>query len=244
MVPRKMPNDSLEDIEAVIFDLDETLIDALRGLDAAHHAVAEKICKYVSCQNLDVGVEEINENLDDFSERMNLERNYDRDLWWQKLVDEMGIGFEFSAEQSEKLTEIYWNTYSDSAIPYPDTRSVLEYLDGRGYALGLITDTDGSKFTKRERIFKFDFSKLFDTVVVGGEDTPEPKPDPGSFKLAAENLGVSTDECVMVGDKPFTDIKGANSVGMRTILIERRDWGVNEKPDYTIRHLSEIKELL
>lgn len=225
-------------------DFDETLIDAPRGLDAAYQAVAEKICEYISCQDLGVGVEEINESLDDFSERMNLERKYDRDLWWQKLMDEMGIDYEFSAEQSEKLTEIYWNTYSESAIPYPDTGSILDYLNGKGYALGLVTDTDGSKFSKRERIFKFDFSGLFDTVVVGGEDTPKPKPDPSPFKLAAENLGVSTGGCVMVGDKPFTDIKGANSVGMKTVLIERRDWGVNEEPDYTIHHLNEIKELL
>ncbi len=239
-----MSNDPLKGIEAVIFDLDETLIDAPRGLEAAHRAVAEKICKYVSCEDSNIKVDEINENLIDFSERMNRERKYDRDLWWQKLLDEKDIDYKLSNEQSKNLSEIYWNTYSGSAIPYPDTKSVLNYLDGKGYTLGLITDTDESKNSKRERIFKFDFSELFDAVVIGGEDTPNPKPDPEPFKLLASKLGVSSEKCVMVGDKPFTDIKGANSVGMRTIYIDRRDWGVKEEPDYKIHRLNEIKELL
>lgn len=239
-----MSHDSLSDIEAVIFDFDETLIDAPLGLDAAYRAVTEKICEYISCEKLDVGSGDISEKLSDFSERMNLERKYDRDLWWQELIDEMGIDYDFSEKQKEKLSEVYWSTYSESAIPYPDTKSVLEYLHGKGYALGLITDTDGSKFPKRERIFKFDFSGLFDAVVIGGDDTLETKPDPEPFELAAEKLGVSTGECVMVGDKPFTDIKGGNSVGMKTIYVERREWGVDEKPDYKIQRLDDLKKVL
>lgn len=239
-----MTPESLKGIRAVLFDLDETLIDAPRGLEAAHKAVAERICEYLSCEESNVTRVDIKKNLDEFSEKMNLRREYDRDSWWPKLLDEAGIRGELSQDQKEKISEIYWNTYADNAVPYTDTETVLEYLDERGYKLGLVTDTDESVVSKRERISRHEFSDLFDTVVIGGEDTSEPKPDSESFKLAARELGVDPNECVMVGDKPFTDIKGANSVGMKSIQVERRDWNSNENPDFTISCLSDLRELL
>jgi phospholysine phosphohistidine inorganic pyrophosphate phosphatase len=45
------------------------------------------------------------------------------------------------------------------------------------------------------------------------------KPAAGFFQLAARDLGVAPQDCVMVGDDIVTDIGGAQAVGMRGILV-------------------------
>lgn len=237
-------DNSLQDVKAVLFDFDETLIDAIEGLEAAHGAIAGKLCDYFSSEASGLSSKDISEKLSDFDDRMNFERRYDRDLWWPGFIDELGIRGDLSRSQIEGLTKIYWEAYAEAAGPYPSTSSTLKYLDEKGYVLGIVTDTDGSGIPKRERISRFDFSNFFDVIVVGGDDTPRSKPDPGPFELAASDLGMEPGECVMVGDKPFTDIRGAKSVGMRTILLKRRDWGVEENPDFTVESLDDLKELL
>lgn len=239
-----MSKDSLEDIRAVLFDLDETLIDAPRGLKAAHEALAKKFCEYFSCEDSGNTEKEISEQLDDFDDHMNFERKYDRDSWWPEFVRQIDLEGELNRSQIKELTEIYWDTYAKAAKPYPSADSVLNYLSEKGYAIGVVTDTDGSGIPKRDRITDLAFSSMLDVIVVGGEDTEEPKPDSSPFEIAMSELGLGAEECVMVGDKPFTDIKGANSVGMKTILVNRRDWGVEEKPDFEINSLDEIKEFL
>lgn len=239
-----MSDDSLRDVKAVFFDLDETLIDAPRGLEASHEAVAEKLCDYFFVSDSEINQKEISRKLSDFDDRMNLKRFYNRDLWWPEFISELDIDREFDSSQIEDLSRTYWKTYIEAAVPYPDSKSILEYLSEEGYRLGLVTDTDGSEVSKRKRISEYDFSDYFEVIVIGGEDTPGTKPHSEPFELAASKLSLSPEECVMVGDKPFTDIKGANSVGMVTILVKRRDWGVEEDPDFTIERLGDLKDLL
>lgn len=239
-----MVRQPLRDIKGVLFDLDETLIDAVKGLEAAHQAVTEKICEYFPCEQTGLSKQTISNQLSDFDDQKNLERKYNRDLWWQEFLKKVGIDENITESQIKELTETYWNNYVKNAKPYPNSKDVLTYLSGKNYSLGLVTDTDGSGIPKRERISRLDFSNLFETIVIGGKDTPKSKPDPECFKLAAKQLGLSPIECVMIGDKPFTDIKGANSVGMKTILFKQREWGNEENPDFVIQSLEEIKTLL
>lgn len=49
------------------------------------------------------------------------------------------------------------------------------------------------------------------------------KPFKFGFLAAAKRLGVSPADCVMIGDQIFTDIKGANLCGMKTICVDPVD---------------------
>ncbi|NEV63132.1 HAD-IIA family hydrolase [Thiorhodococcus minor] len=56
------------------------------------------------------------------------------------------------------------------------------------------------------------------------------KPEPLLYEMALELLGCSAGECIMIGDRPDTDIAGAERLGMRTALVRtgrfapRRPW--------------------
>lgn len=231
-------------IKAVLFDLDETLIDDFPGLERCHRAVAKRLQSYLQGQGIKVNEEELFKLITKLDDKMNFERRYIRDDWWPMLIEKMGLKIKLPPELLEELTRIYWKTFAENSRPYPDAEATLDYLRSKGYRLGMVTDTDGTKGIKEMRLRQFDFMKKFDVVIISGEDTPKTKPDPGPFLLAAERLGVRPEECVFVGDKPFTDIEGGKAAGMKTILVKRRDWGVAERADYTVRNLTELRQLL
>lgn len=234
----------MRDIKAVLFDLDETLTDALTGLKAAQRAVAGRLHKYLHNHGVEVDEEIIRSRLSAFDDRMAIETRYNRDEWWPELLAEFGLKRKVPRRTVKQLTKLYWTTLARANKPYPDTGPTLSYLKEKGYKLGLLTDTDVEPGMKRERVGNFKYIKLFDVVVISGEDTSVTKPSPEPFLLAASELGLGAGECVVVGDKPFTDIKGAKAAGMRTVWIKRRDWGVEEPSDFTITSLTELRNIL
>ena len=88
------------------------------------------------------------------------------------------------------------------------------------------------------------YSYFFSVVVIAGEDTAELKPSPVPFLKASTMLNVSNRATVFVGDKPFTDIEGAKKADMKTILVWRRKWDSETKPDLTIKALKDLLAIL
>jgi putative hydrolase of the HAD superfamily len=61
-----------------------------------------------------------------------------------------------------------------------------------------------------------------------------------------EQIGITSDEGIMVGDKLTTDILGANRVCMTSVWINRHNATRNDDiiPSYEIKSLSELPELI
>lgn len=69
-------------------------------------------------------------------------------------------------------------------------------------------------------------NNFHDSIFALGEELGIPvvgkamKPLSGGFKRACAGLGVSPDECVMVGDQVLTDVLGAHLAGMKAYLVQ------------------------
>lgn len=101
--------------------------------------------------------------------------------------------------------------------PYPDTLSVLKRLKKQGYLLGVVSNWGRSG---RQELERLGILPLLDAAILSGEVGVQ-KPDPAIFALALEELGVSPEETVMVGDSYDNDIYGAAEVGIIGILLDR-----------------------
>jgi putative hydrolase of the HAD superfamily len=132
------------------------------------------------------------------------------------------------------------------ATVFPDTRDTLHLLRGRGYRLGLLSNTWWAADWHNADLATHGLAGLLDELVYTS-DLPHSKPHPSVFLEVAGRLGVEPAACVMVGDRPIDDISGALAVGMRAI------WKTNgtprPRPDHivptaTIRDLSELPALL
>ncbi len=58
-------------------------------------------------------------------------------------------------------------------------------------------------------------------VVVGGDTTPHAKPHPAPLLAACERMGLSSDDCIYVGDD-LRDIQAARAAGMGSVAVR---WG-------------------
>ena len=167
---------------------------------------------------------------------------YNRDVWWKTLFKELGLK-RMDPKWIHSLTLHYWKVYAANSPPFRDAEPTVRKLKRAGYKLGLVSDSDGTPGMKRKRIRHVPFHKVFEAIVVAGEDTPRVKPGHESFTLIAEKLGVQPKSSVYVGDNPRTDIEGAKAVGMITVIVHRRG-NRGGDPDYRVPKLRAIPGLV
>ena len=96
---------------------------------------------------------------------------------------------------------------------------VAEVLDtlAATYRLGLITN--GPSWTQRAKIAQLQLARWFPHIIVSGEFGCD-KPDARIFAHMLDALSVDADAALMIGDNPDADIRGAHGVGMRAVWIQ------------------------
>jgi putative hydrolase of the HAD superfamily len=127
--------------------------------------------------------------------------------------------------------------------PFPETRAVLGLLRERHeHRLGLLTN--GLSCLQREKIHGAGLEPYFDAVCVSG-DLGVGKPDRHPFRHLLDRLGSSPERAAMVGDNPERDVAGAQASGLRGIWLDRGDRRPVEgvTPDLIIKSLEEVLEL-
>ncbi|TFG35772.1 MAG: HAD family hydrolase [Parcubacteria group bacterium] len=75
--------------------------------------------------------------------------------------------------------------------------------------------------------------------IFGSKTNKFHKPDPRAFITVLERLGVAPEDAVMVGDEAERDLVPAQKLGMKTVLIDRK----NEAVNYSGIKISSLKEI-
>ncbi len=88
-------------------------------------------------------------------------------------------------------------------------------------------------------------------VAAGVEPVVIGKPQPLLYEMALERLGFEASHCLMVGDRPDTDIAGAARLGMMTALVRTGRFAVGDpwpqgmpRPTWDVTDLVALKTLL
>jgi HAD superfamily hydrolase (TIGR01549 family) len=102
---------------------------------------------------------------------------------------------------------------------YDDVPPVLRHLSGAGLRVGLISNTHRCLASFQSH---FELQGLI-SATVSSSDHGLMKPHPSIFSAALQLLDVAAPDAVMVGDSVRQDVEGALNVGMRAILLDRRD---------------------
>ncbi|WP_338180657.1 HAD family hydrolase [Jatrophihabitans sp.] len=133
------------------------------------------------------------------------------------------------------------HTYVD-----PDAAPLMTALRARGIKVGVLSNTLWHR-AEHERIFARDgIAELIDADIYTS-DIAWTKPHPEAFGAALAALGVSDPgSAVFVGDRPWDDIHGARSAGLRTILVphseipESQRGPVEAEADAVVQRLAEV----
>ena len=215
-------------IKAVIFDLDNTLVNFMKmkmvSCDAAISAMIGS--------GLEVEREKALKVLFSLYDKYGLEEK----TIFQKFLKKVAGKVNYRILASGIVA--YRRVRSGFLEPYPGTDYVLLKLKYKGIKLGILTDAP--KLKAWIRLASMKLSNFFD-VVVALEDSKKIKPSKEPFKVIVNKLGIKPEECLMVGDRPERDIEGAKKLGIKTCFAKYGNPTGKAKADYTI---NDIRELL
>jgi len=188
--------------KAVIFDLDQTLLDRSKSLDS-----------FVRWQTEGMLRESVSDP-DRFVSRF-IELDADGRVWKDKVYEQLVVEFDIEDWSPSELLAAYELCFCGFSVPRDGIYSAVEEIS-KQYQLGLISN-GMSPF--QERNFRaLGFSQLFESVIVS-ESCGLRKPDRQIFELSCSELGVQPSEAVYVGDNPTADIEGANAAGLSSIFV-------------------------
>ena len=143
---------------------------------------------------------------------------------------------------TDGLLASYFSFWEPHTFTDPEAAPLFRELRQRNIRIGVLSNTLWPRST-HERIFVRDrVIDLIDGAVYSSE-IPWVKPHPEAFRAAMRAIGVTDPgDCVFVGDRPYDDVHGAKSAGMRAVLVSNSGVPAFEaaEPDAVISRLSEL----
>ena len=192
-------------IQAVIFDLDNTLLDfmnmKIKAVESAVHGMIE------AGLQMEKGVA-----------KKRIFTIYEEKGWeYQEVFDDF-IQKELGKIDYKILASgivAYRKAREASLILYPNVNSTLITLSKWGLKLGVVSDAPSREAWTR--ICSVNLHHIFDAVVTF-EDTGERKPSPKPFQRISSLLDIPPKYLIMIGDWPERDVIGAKKIGMTSLV--------------------------
>lgn len=184
-----------KDIEAVLFDLDGTLIDSAPDLGAA----ADKM-------RTDRGLAPL--SLADY-----------RPMAGAGARGMLGVAFGLTPDHADygALKEEFFANYeacmTERTYAFDGVSELIARITGAGLKWGVVTNKSERftlPLTRRMPLF------VTARTIVSGDTTPHAKPHPAPLLEAARQLGLAPERCIYVGDDE-RDIVAGRAAGMPTV---------------------------
>ncbi len=176
----------LAGLQAVLFDLDGTLIDTVELIRVSFRHATRTV---------------LGHELPDEVTMANV---------GQPLATQFrDMAPDHAAELLTEFRAFNMRHHDELAKEYPGTVEALSALSARGVRMGVVT-SKGIEAASRG-IDLFDLRRYFD-VVVTADDVETHKPDPFPLRFAATLMGVELEYCIYVGDSPH-DMQAAIAAG-------------------------------
>lgn len=208
-------------IKAIIFDLDNTLIDRQK----AFREMLER--KF----HLLFNDEDLIQEMVDFIIKEDKNGTVERIDVFTKWVKK----YQVTCISAKQLDQEWSNESGSVAFLYDDVRDTLAKLKEK-YKIAILTN--GNKVSQRRKLQTIDIYDLLDYSLVSDEIDIR-KPNKEIFEYTAKQLGLNTNECVYVGDNYNVDVIGSRNAGMLPVFISRNGQAYED-----VINIKAIKDLL
>lgn len=195
-----MNNNKGQPFEALIFDLDGTLIDSAPDVCASVNRVLAAIGRRA----------------------LTLEETKDMVGWGGRVLVEKALaltGESGTPDEIDSALESFLVTYAehpaDHSTVFPGVFDALEKFKTDGIKMAICSNKPSA--TTPPVLKAMGLDGFFD-VISSGDAVPHKKPDGRHVLLCAEQLGVTAEAAVMVGDSE-NDINAAIDAGIRSVCV-------------------------
>ena len=218
-------------VEAVLFDLDGTLIDSIGIYFKIVEIVFEKL------------------KLPRVPREKFAEATQDGDFDWGCVLPDHLIARKEELEKKamDIISDIYPDMFGKDLKLIGGADSILRRISSDGMKIGIVTSTpeEGMSY-KRQVLKKAGLEKLIE-VVITADDVTHKKPAAEPLVKCSQKIGVAPDKSVYVGDTRL-DIKAGKAAGMKTIGVltgfdDHSALGA-EAPDAVIQSVRELPAVI
>lgn len=211
-------------LKAVLFDLDNTLLDFLTMKKLASAEASRAMI--AAGADFGLGGDEAARLLFDHYLAHGIESD---DAFATFLRKHNRRKLSYTLNQDDRIIAAGINAYLRAKLhflePYPNVVPTLLALAKRGLRLAVVTDAPRLKAWQRLHAARI--ADFFDAVVTS-DDTGVQKPAAEPFARALDLLQAKPNEALMVGDWPARDMKGAAALGITTVFAH---YGMAALPD-------------
>ena len=216
-------------LQAVLFDLDDTLLDRRGSFE-----------QFVRDQWIRFGpaVQAI-----DQERYVDALIELDRDGYGPRkgLFGGLTARFGLQADVADRLLTDYRTGFPRACRLFADAIPTLSSLRASSLKLGLITN--GSLRMQSRKLQCLALSSTFDTVLISDAEGVS-KPDARIFLRALERLAMEPAAAAFVGDNPEVDVAGARAAGMRAVWRRNPRHSGTVEADAVIEQLEDLIALL
>ena len=185
-------------VQAIIFDLDGTLVDSAEDLRAA----LNKLLAELGLRP--IGADEIKGMIGDGV---------------LKLVERALVAADGDPEQKDGLLPRFLEIYQVNPVTltrcFPGVLETLDVLRRKDFRLAVVTNKP--VFATKKILQTLSLAEFF-TVIVGGDSLLQRKPHPAPLLEAVRQLDVDVSQSLMVGDN-IHDVEAAHAAGMRCVAV-------------------------
>ncbi|WP_033564516.1 HAD family hydrolase [Sphingobacterium sp. SYP-B4668] len=182
--------------EALLYDVDGTLADNMLAHKLSYKAAAAEY-------GIDLDTDLIDETA-----------GWPTVAVAKEIADRYGKTFDFDVF-SKRKSAIFIERFIQETKPVDFVHAHLLANQGRK-RIGIVSG--GSRSTLTITLSVIDVTGRFETLVCAG-DTPKGKPAPDPFLLAAQQLGVAPENCIVLEDGD-PGVQGAINAGMAWVRID------------------------
>ena len=224
------PNQKLE-VNAVLFDLDGTLIDSA----PIYYEIIDVVFEKLGIPP--VAVEILREAMDD--------GEFDWDFVLPARMKNRKN--QLIAEARIIIDDIAPALFRKQIKLIPGAADICKMIASRGIKIGLVTSTPKDYISVKLAPLKEAGIEDLLEVIVTADDVVNKKPHAEPLLKGSQKLGVAVEHCVYVGDTRV-DIRAGNAAGMKTVgvLTGFDDFEAlkNENPDAVIESIAQLEEAI
>lgn len=224
-------------IRCVIFDLDDTLYDCLgQRVRPAHRHAAEAMVK----AGLKANVEAV------FRARM---RAFRQDPMLRYI--DPTVCRQFDAADPHTISRVAHDAYFNCPVGkltlFRGTKPLLRFLHSHGVKVFIVSFGEPEIQKAKVRSLGLETEPAIDRIFYADRDKLLTKE--AAFQRIQQELELSADQVLIVGDRPMREIRAGKELGMHTVRIRHGEFAAQEprdqmeEPDYEVKNISEVQML-
>jgi len=218
-------------VDAVIFDLDGTILDAI----GIYYQIIEIVFQHLGMPMPPVDmIREAAKNGDfEWDEVLPGKTRQEKN----RLIKKAGV----------VVAEIYPKMFEKNVQLIPGAKETLQHISQKGIKIGLVTSTPRQNLSlKQHSLVNAGIEELLE-VVIAADDVPRKKPAADPLLECRRRLGIRAEDSVYVGDSR-TDVQAGIAAGMKTVAVltgfDLKDALIKESPDAVIDSIADLEGIL